>query len=207
MFPFALLIWAVTAPFDPRLRLLHRFTCFWGSLYTWMNPAWPVHADRAREDPRRRHLRDGREPPVAARHPGALPRLRALQVGLEDRELPDSADRLEHVAQPLHQAQARRPRERGPDDAGVPGDALERQLDHDVSGGHPLSRRAPARLQDRRLRAGARRRARRSCRSSSTAPPTRCPSGVSCCRADTRSGSRSSTRCRPNPSPTNRSTR
>jgi 1-acyl-sn-glycerol-3-phosphate acyltransferase len=42
MFPFAVLIWAVTAPFDPRLRLLHRFTCFWGSLYTWMNPAWPV---------------------------------------------------------------------------------------------------------------------------------------------------------------------
>jgi 1-acyl-sn-glycerol-3-phosphate acyltransferase len=42
MFPIALAIWAVTAPFDPRLRLLHRFTCFWGSLYTWMNPAWPV---------------------------------------------------------------------------------------------------------------------------------------------------------------------
>lgn len=22
--------------------LLHRFTCFWASLYTWFNPAWPV---------------------------------------------------------------------------------------------------------------------------------------------------------------------
>jgi 1-acyl-sn-glycerol-3-phosphate acyltransferase len=42
LFPVALLIWAVTAPFDPRLRLLHLFTCFWGSLYTWLNPAWPV---------------------------------------------------------------------------------------------------------------------------------------------------------------------
>jgi len=42
MFPIAVAIWVVTAPFDPRLRLLHRFTCFWGSLYTWFNPAWPV---------------------------------------------------------------------------------------------------------------------------------------------------------------------
>jgi len=42
MFPVALAIWAVTRPFDPRLRALHQFTCFWGSLYTWLNPAWPV---------------------------------------------------------------------------------------------------------------------------------------------------------------------
>ena len=42
MFPIALLIWAVTAPFDRRRRLLHQFTCVWASLYTWFNPAWPV---------------------------------------------------------------------------------------------------------------------------------------------------------------------
>jgi 1-acyl-sn-glycerol-3-phosphate acyltransferase len=42
LFPVALLIWAATAPFDPQLRLLHRFTSFWASLYTWLNPAWPV---------------------------------------------------------------------------------------------------------------------------------------------------------------------
>ncbi len=42
LFPIALLIWAVTAPFDHRLVLLHRFTCFWASLYTWLNPAWRV---------------------------------------------------------------------------------------------------------------------------------------------------------------------
>jgi 1-acyl-sn-glycerol-3-phosphate acyltransferase len=42
LFPVALSIWAVTAPFDRRLRALHRFTCFWGSLYTWVNPMWPV---------------------------------------------------------------------------------------------------------------------------------------------------------------------
>ncbi|MEW6271769.1 MAG: lysophospholipid acyltransferase family protein [Thermodesulfobacteriota bacterium] len=43
LFPVALLIWLVTAPFDRRLRLLHRFTCFWASLYSWLNPAWRVH--------------------------------------------------------------------------------------------------------------------------------------------------------------------
>jgi len=42
LFPVAVLIWAVTAPFDRRLVVLHRFTCFWASLYTWLNPAWRV---------------------------------------------------------------------------------------------------------------------------------------------------------------------
>ena len=41
-FPIAMLIWAVTAPFDPKRIWLHRFTCLWGSLYTWINPAWLV---------------------------------------------------------------------------------------------------------------------------------------------------------------------
>jgi 1-acyl-sn-glycerol-3-phosphate acyltransferase len=42
LYPVALLIWAVTSPFDRRRWLLHQFTCFWASLYTWLNPAWPV---------------------------------------------------------------------------------------------------------------------------------------------------------------------
>lgn len=42
LFPLAVLLWAVTAPFDPHKRALHQFTCFWGSLYTWVNPLWPV---------------------------------------------------------------------------------------------------------------------------------------------------------------------
>jgi 1-acyl-sn-glycerol-3-phosphate acyltransferase len=45
MFPIAVLLWALTAPFDPRLRALHQFTCFWASLYTWFNPAWRVRID------------------------------------------------------------------------------------------------------------------------------------------------------------------
>lgn len=42
LFPVAVVIWAVTSPFDPRRRHLHLFTCFWASLYSWLNPAWPV---------------------------------------------------------------------------------------------------------------------------------------------------------------------
>jgi 1-acyl-sn-glycerol-3-phosphate acyltransferase len=43
LFPVAVLIWAVTSPFDRRKRVLHLFTCFWASLYTWLNPVWRVH--------------------------------------------------------------------------------------------------------------------------------------------------------------------
>ena len=53
LFPVAVTIWAVTLPFDRRLVVLHRFTCFWASLYTWLNPAWPVTVegrDRIRDD-------------------------------------------------------------------------------------------------------------------------------------------------------------
>ncbi len=42
LFPVAVAIRVVTGPFDRRLVVLHRFTCFWASLYTWCNPAWPV---------------------------------------------------------------------------------------------------------------------------------------------------------------------
>jgi 1-acyl-sn-glycerol-3-phosphate acyltransferase len=44
LYPVAVLIWALT-PFDRRRRLLHQFTCFWASLYTWLNPAWRVHVE------------------------------------------------------------------------------------------------------------------------------------------------------------------
>ena len=54
LFPIAVVIWALTAPFDRRKVALHAFTCFWASLYTWLNPAWRVTI-RGREkiDPQR----------------------------------------------------------------------------------------------------------------------------------------------------------
>ena len=48
LFPGALLLWALTAPFGRRRVLLHLYTCFWASLYTWLNPLWPVEV-RGRE--------------------------------------------------------------------------------------------------------------------------------------------------------------
>jgi len=45
LFPVAVAIWLVTLPFDRRKVLLHRFTCFWASLYTWLNPAWNVRIE------------------------------------------------------------------------------------------------------------------------------------------------------------------
>jgi 1-acyl-sn-glycerol-3-phosphate acyltransferase len=45
LFPVALLIWATTVLFDRRLVLLHRFTCVWASLYTWLNPVWRVQIE------------------------------------------------------------------------------------------------------------------------------------------------------------------
>ena len=57
LFPVAVLIWAVTLPFDRRLTVLHRFTCFWGSLYTWLNPLWPVTIQgRERVEPGRTYV-------------------------------------------------------------------------------------------------------------------------------------------------------
>jgi 1-acyl-sn-glycerol-3-phosphate acyltransferase len=48
----ALLIRLVTYPFDRRLRLLHLFTCFWGSFYTWIMPPWRIRIE-GRENVRR----------------------------------------------------------------------------------------------------------------------------------------------------------
>lgn len=45
LFPVAVVVWGVTTPFDPEKRVLHQFTCFWGSLYTWLNPAWRVRIE------------------------------------------------------------------------------------------------------------------------------------------------------------------
>lgn len=42
LFPIGALLWLATSAFDPRRYVLHRFTSFWASLYTWLNPAWPV---------------------------------------------------------------------------------------------------------------------------------------------------------------------
>ena len=41
-FVIAVLLFVGTYPFDKRLWALHRFTCFWASLYIWVMPPWSV---------------------------------------------------------------------------------------------------------------------------------------------------------------------
>ena len=62
LFPIALLVFLVTAPFDPRRRALHQFTCFWASLYSWFNPAWPVRIEN------RERIRAGETYVMVANH-------------------------------------------------------------------------------------------------------------------------------------------
>lgn len=62
LFPVAVLIWLVTRPFDRRTRALHAFTCFWASLYTWLNPVWRVHVTG------RQHIRRGATYVMVANH-------------------------------------------------------------------------------------------------------------------------------------------
>lgn len=62
LFPVAVLIWLVTRPFDPRTRALHQFTCFWASLYTWLNPLWRVRISG------KQHIRAGATYVMVANH-------------------------------------------------------------------------------------------------------------------------------------------
>lgn len=41
----ALILRIFTYPFDRRLRLLHLFTSFWASLYTWIMPPWRIRIE------------------------------------------------------------------------------------------------------------------------------------------------------------------
>ena len=66
LFPVALLIWALTVLFDRRLVLLHRFTCFWASLYSWLNPAWRVRVEG------RQHIRPDIAYVMVANHQSLL---------------------------------------------------------------------------------------------------------------------------------------
>jgi len=45
LFFIALLLRLFSYPFDRRLRLLHLFTCFWASIYTWTMPAWRIRIE------------------------------------------------------------------------------------------------------------------------------------------------------------------
>jgi 1-acyl-sn-glycerol-3-phosphate acyltransferase len=66
LFVGALVLWAVTAPFDRRLRALHLYACAWASLYTYVFPYWTVKV-RNRE-----RIRDGATYVLVANHQSLL---------------------------------------------------------------------------------------------------------------------------------------
>jgi len=42
LYPPAFLIWILTGPFAKKLWLLHWYSCFWASTFTWITPGWKV---------------------------------------------------------------------------------------------------------------------------------------------------------------------
>ena len=42
LYPIALIIFIVTFLFDKKRVILHQFSCFWASLYIWLQPLWKV---------------------------------------------------------------------------------------------------------------------------------------------------------------------
>ncbi len=42
LFPIAVIIFIISSPFDRKKVILHRFTCFWGTLPIWFQPLWKV---------------------------------------------------------------------------------------------------------------------------------------------------------------------
>lgn len=73
-FVVALILWAATAPFDRRRVVLHRFTCFWASVYLWSMPAWSVRT-RGRQ-----HIRPGTTYVVVSNHLSQLDILVAFRL-------------------------------------------------------------------------------------------------------------------------------
>jgi 1-acyl-sn-glycerol-3-phosphate acyltransferase len=45
LFLGAVVLWAVTLPFDRNLRILHLYSCFWAQLYMYVNPLWHLRVE------------------------------------------------------------------------------------------------------------------------------------------------------------------
>ena len=74
LFPLCVLLWAATRPFDRRGVVLHRFTSWWGWLYTWPNPAWPLRIEH------RERLDDAETYVIVANHQSLLDILELFRI-------------------------------------------------------------------------------------------------------------------------------
>lgn len=74
LFLMAVLLRLVSYPLDRRLRLLHLFTCFWASLYTWMMPPWRIRIEG------REHVRKNAAYMIVSNHQSQLDILVAFRL-------------------------------------------------------------------------------------------------------------------------------
>ena len=70
----AVLVWAVTWPFDRRLKWLHLYSSFWASFYLWTNPLWSVTVEG------REHVRSDQPYVIVSNHQSALDILVAFRL-------------------------------------------------------------------------------------------------------------------------------
>lgn len=57
LFVGAVIIRIVAAPLDPNRRVLQKYSCFWASLYIWVNPFWTVRVRGLEHvDPRKAYV-------------------------------------------------------------------------------------------------------------------------------------------------------
>jgi len=70
----AVLVWAVTRPFDRQLTWLHLYSSFWASFYLWMNPLWSVRVEG------REHVRSDQPYVIVSNHQSALDILVAFRL-------------------------------------------------------------------------------------------------------------------------------
>lgn len=55
--PVLVFLWLLTFWWDHNLRILHRFSCFWGAQYIWMNPLWKLKiTDRGKFDDNKAYI-------------------------------------------------------------------------------------------------------------------------------------------------------
>ncbi len=153
LFPVALLSWAATAPFDRRKRVLHRFTCWWASQYTVVNPLWPVRVEgRDRIDPDCTYVMVANHLSLLDIH--VLFRLSTNHVGLEGGELPGAVRGMEHAPQRLHPPASRRPPQRAGDDGGVRPGTADGHVGHDVPREDAVAHRRTSGVQAGSIRFG-----------------------------------------------------
>ena len=70
----AVLVWAVTRPFDRQLKGLHLYSSFWASFYLWTNPLWSVTVEG------REHVRSDQPYVIVSNHQSALDILVAFRL-------------------------------------------------------------------------------------------------------------------------------